>query len=417
MTKKSNSTLPESAQANPEPVNINAQTIPAPIATTPITAVKPKNNTGFKVTVVALLFLAIITSAASLSLSIINYLSDNPSVTYNYSNGNDGNSLNFTEGSIAEVASRVAPGVISIITETRTTGWFGQTETSTSAGTGMIVSSDGYILTNKHVIDGARSIKVILDDGTTYDDVTIVGTDPLNDVAFLKITGAKDLPTVTLGDSKTISAGQPVIAIGNALGQYQNSITSGIISGTNRSITAYSSDLMSSENLKDMIQTDAAINAGNSGGPLVNAAGEVIGINTATSEDADGIGFAIPISSVKGMLKNIIENNSAARAYIGVSYVEITPEVVATYDLPVSAGAYLISNQGSAIIADGPAAKAGLKDKDIITKINGFTLGKNGSVSTIIGEYLPGDTVQLTILRDGEEHTINVTLGSYRTRE
>ncbi len=417
MTKKSNSALPESAQANPEPTNIEAPTVPTPVATVPTTAVKPKNNTGFKVTVVALLFLAIITSAASLSLSIINYLSDDSSVTYNYSNGNDGNSLNFTEGSIAEVASRVAPGVISIITETRTTGWFGQTETSTSAGTGMIVSSDGYILTNKHVIDGARSIKVILDDGTTYDDVTIVGTDPLNDVAFLKITGAKDLPTVTLGDSKTISAGQPVIAIGNALGQYQNSITSGIISGTNRSITAYSSDLMSSENLKDMIQTDAAINAGNSGGPLVNAAGEVIGINTATSEDADGIGFAIPISSVKGMLKNIIENNSAARAYIGVSYVEITPEVVATYDLPVSAGAYLISSQGSAIIADGPAAKAGLKDKDIITKINGFTLGKNGSVSTIIGEYLPGDTVQLTILRDSEEHTINVTLGSYRTRE
>lgn len=417
MTKKSNSTLPETAQANPnpEPTVVNASTASAPIVNVPVATAKPKNNTGFKIATVTLLFLAIIASATSLTLSIINYLSDDKPITFNY--GNDGNSLNFTEGSIAEVAARVAPGVISIVTETRTTGWFGQTETSTSAGTGMIVSSDGYILTNKHVVDGARSVKVILDDGTTYDDVTLVGTDPLNDVAFLKITGAKDLPTVTLGDSKTISAGQPVIAIGNALGQYQNSVTSGIISGTNRSITAYSSDLMSSENLKDMIQTDAAINAGNSGGPLVNAAGEVIGINTATSEDADGIGFAIPISSVKGMLKNIIENGSAARAYIGVSYIEITPEVVATYDLPVSAGAYLISNQGSAIIADGPAAKAGLKDKDIITKINGFTLGKNGSVSTIIGEYLPGDTVQLTILRDGEEHTINVTLGSYRTRE
>lgn len=408
MSKKT--TTPETAQANPVTTSA-AAVAPTPVAPT----VQSKSNpgTGFKIITVTLLLLAIITSASSLALSIINYTSDDAPITLNY--GNDGNSLNFTEGSIADVAAKVAPGVISIVTETRKTSWFGQTETSTSAGTGMIVSSDGYVLTNKHVIEGARSISIILDDGTTYDDVTLVGTDPLNDVAFLKITGASNLPTVTLGDSKTISAGQPVIAIGNALGQYQNSITSGIISGVNRSITAYSSDLSSYEDLKDMIQTDAAINAGNSGGPLVNAAGEVIGINTATSEDADGIGFAIPISSVKGMLSNIIENNSAARAYIGVTYVEITPETIAAYDLPVSSGAYLISNQGSAIIADGPADKAGLKDKDIITKINGFTIGKNGSVSTLIGEYIPGDTVQLTILRDGEEHTINVTLGSYRT--
>ena len=404
MSKNTNPTLPEAPQA-----------VPTVVVAAPTPAPRPASSgLAFKIVTTVLLLLALMTSITSLALSILVYTADDTPITFHY--GSDGNSLNFAEGSIAEVAARVAPGVVSIISEVRTSNWFGQTGTTTAAGTGMIVSGDGYVLTNKHVIENSRAFSVVLDDGTTFTDVALVGTDPLNDVAFLKINAASDLPTVVLGDSKTISVGQPVIAIGNALGQYQNTITSGIVSGLNRSITAYSSDLTSSESLKDMIQTDAAINAGNSGGPLVNAAGEVIGINTATSQDADGIGFAIPISSVKGMLKNLIENNSATRAYIGVAYVEITSEVMVAYDLPVAAGAYLLSNQGSAIVADGPAAKAGLRDKDIITKINGLAIGKHGSVSTIIGEYVPGDTVQLTVLRDGEEHTFNVTLGSYPTR-
>lgn len=373
------------------------------------------SDTGFKITVVTLLVLSFFAGATGLTLSVLNYIEEDPPITWNFSN--DGNSANFTEGSIAEVANRVAPGVVSIITESRSTGFFGQSSTQTSAGTGMIVTQDGYVLTNKHVVDGANSIKVVLDSGETYDKVTLVGTDPLNDVAYLKINDVNNLPTVTLGDSKTLSAGQQVIAIGNALGQYQNTITSGIISGTGRSLTAYSSDYSSSENLTDMIQTDAAINSGNSGGPLVNAAGEVIGINTATSSDADGIGFAIPISSVKGMLKNIIENNSANRAYLGVYYVNITPDVAVTYDLPVTSGAYLqASTSGGAIITDGPGEKAGLKDKDIITKVNGVEVGKAGTVSSLIGEYAPGDTVQLTILRDGQEKTINLTLGAYGSK-
>ncbi len=366
----------------------------------------------FRMTVVTLLILALGAAGAGLTLSIMNYLENDEPITWNF--GSDGNSANFVEGTIAEVASRVAPSVVSIVTETRTTGWFGQSSTSTSAGTGMIVTKDGYILTNKHVVDGANSIQVVLDSGETYDKVTLVGTDPLNDVAFLKINDVDNLPTVTLGDSKTISTGQPVIAIGNALGQYQNTITYGIVSGTGRSVTAYDSSNGSSENLSDMIQTDAAINSGNSGGPLVNAAGEVIGINTATSSGADGIGFAIPISSVTGMLRNIIENNSADRAYIGVTYINITPDLAVTYDLPVTSGAYLFNNQNtSAIIKDGPADQAGLQDKDVITKINGVEIGKRGSVSSLIGEYKPGDTVQITFLRDGKEQTLKLTLGGY----
>ncbi len=372
-----------------------------------------QSDAGFKVTVVTLLMLSFCAAGAGLTLSVLNYLEDDPSITWNY--GNDGNSANFTEGSIAEVASKVAPGVVSIVTESRTTGWFGQSSTQTSAGTGMIVTKDGYVLTNKHVVEGANSIKVVLDSGETYDKVKLVGTDPSNDVAFLKINDVDNLPTVKLGDSKTLSAGQQVIAIGNALGQYQNTITSGIISGTGRSLTAYSSDYSSAENLTDMIQTDAAINAGNSGGPLVNAAGEVIGINTATSSEADGIGFAIPISSVKGMLKNIIDNNSASRAYIGIYYINITPDVAVTYDLPVSAGAYISSSSNQkSVIPDGPGEKAGLKDKDIITKVNGVEVGKAGTVSSLIGEYAPGDTIQLTILRDGKERNVNLTLDEFR---
>lgn len=344
-------------------------------------------------------------------------LQEETPITINYS-GADGNAANFAEGSIAEVSARVTPGVVSIVTEIRSTSFFGQSYTANAAGTGMIVSDDGYILTNKHVIDGASTIQVVLDDGTTYSDVALVGTDPLNDVAFLKVKEASGLPTVKLGDSKSIAAGQQVIAIGNALGQYQNTITAGVISGTGRSLVATSSDYSTSETLTDMIQTDAAINSGNSGGPLVNAAGEVIGINTATNADADGIGFAIPISSVKGMLNNIIKNGKAERAYLGAYYITITPDVANAYDLPVNAGAYLYSaSQYSAVIADGPAAKAGLKEKDIITTINGIKLGQAGSVSSIIGEYMPGDTVQLTVLRDGKEKTINLTLGSYSDKK
>lgn len=417
-SRKKRSNSEKSAKTQSKSVASQSETAQNPDhdshAKKPAKAHKPKKyiqiTSGFRTAVIALLCVSLFVSALSLSYIIWDILRGDTPITFNY--GSDGNGASFTEGSIAQIASKVAPGVVSIVTEVNTTGFFGQTSTSTAAGTGMIVTKDGYVLTNKHVVEGANKIQIVLDDGTTYNDITAVATDPLNDVAFLKINGASDLPTVKLGDSKTITAGQQVIAIGNALGQFQNTITSGIISGTGRSITATGSDYSSSESLTDMIQTDAAINSGNSGGPLVNAAGEVIGINTATSSDADGIGFAIPISSVKGMLKNITANNSTDRSYIGVYYVNITPDVAKAYDLPVSSGAYVYSqSQYSAVVKDGPAAKAGLKEKDIITKVNGIKVGSAGSVSSLIGEYAPGDTVQLTVIRDGKERSINVTLG------
>ena len=342
-------------------------------------------------------------SVASFGLSVYNSLGGRPFYYSTLYGLYDGNSMNFTEGSIADIANRVSPSVVSIVTESTF---------SSAAGTGMIVTTDGYVLTNKHVVENAKKIQVVMHDGTTYSSVSLVGTDPLNDVAFIKINDANNLQPVALGDSKTLTAGQQVIAIGNALGQYQNTVTEGIISGTGRSLIATDSTNYSNyERLSDMIQTDASINSGNSGGPLINAGGQVIGINTAVYADGNGIGFAIPISSVKGMLKSVVEKGKAERAYIGVSYATITPSIQKQYSLPVSEGAYVSGDNG--IIAGGPAEKAGLKNGDIITAVDGVKIGAAGSLSTLIGEHSSGETVELTIIRDGNEQKIKLTTAVY----
>lgn len=371
--------------------------------------------------VIALAIVSLLIGAAGLTFGIISFLKDTqgkPVDTVSADGYYTGNSVEFEETSVANIASKVTPAVVSIISETRSSGYsrFFSSGTSQSAGTGMIVSSDGYVLTNKHVIDGATKVKVITDSGDTYDDVDIVGEDPLNDVAYLKINGAKDLPTITLGDSKTIAIGQPVLAIGNALGAYQNTVTQGIISGTGRSVTASDSNGDNSETLTDMLQTDAAINPGNSGGPLVNAAGEVIGINTAVATSANGLGFAIPISATKGMLNRIMEGGKAERAYLGLTYITVTAEVAKEAKLSVTHGAYIYNNNsrsGEAIVKNGPADKAGIKTGDVITKVGNIEVGRAGSISTLIGEYKVGDKVELTYVRDDKEYTTTVTLEAY----
>ena len=364
--------------------------------------------------IIWLLVLALVFGGAGLCFGIMAYQKVSIPITF-LNSGSDGNSANFVEGSIADIADKVSESVVSIVSSTKMRDFFGQSYSSSAAGTGVIVSTDGYVLTNKHVIADATSVYIVLDDGTIYEDVEIVATDPLNDIAFLKIKDAKDLKAATLGDSKTLNVGQQVIAIGNALGQYQNTVTSGIISGLGRSIEASDGSGYNTETLSDMIQTDAAINSGNSGGPLVNAAGEVIGINTATSTSAENMGFAIPISSVKGMLSQLVESGKASRAYLGVYSVEITPEVAKAYNLPVSSGAYLYNSSAyNATISGSPASKAGLKDKDIVTAVNGVKVGTAGTLSDLIGEYKPGDTVQLTVVREGNETAINVTLEGYK---
>lgn len=368
-----------------------------------------------KKTPIVLGSLAMLFSTVSLVFSAISYQKTTQPLTI-LNSGADGNSVNFVEGSVADIVDKVSESVVSIVTSIKGRSYFGQSYTSSAAGTGIIVTANGYILTNKHVIDGASSISVVLDDGTTYEDVEVAAVDSLNDIAFLKIKDVSGLTSAALGDSKTIKVGQQVIAIGNALGEYQNTVTSGVVSGTGRSLTATDSSGSMSEKLSDMIQTDAAINSGNSGGPLINAAGQVIGVNTANSYSAENMGFAIPIAAVKGMLSQLVEKGEASRAYIGVYSTEITSDLAKQYNLPVSYGAYLYASGGnySAVVSGSPADKAGVKNKDIITAVNGVKIGAAGSLSTLIGEYKPGDTVQLTVLRDGKELGINVTLEAYK---
>lgn len=369
---------------------------------------------------IALVIISMFIGAAGLAFGLIAILKPGQSSSTSTVSADGyytGNTVEFEETSVANIVSKVTPAVVSIISETRSSGmssFFGNS-TSQSAGTGMIVSEDGYILTNKHVIEGATKVQVVTDAGDTYNDVEIVGQDPLNDVAYLKIKDVSGLPTISLGDSKSIAVGQPVLAIGNALGAYQNSVTQGIISGTGRSVKASDSSGNNAETLTDMLQTDAAINPGNSGGPLVNAAGDVIGINTAVSTSANGLGFAIPISATKGMLRRIMEDGKDERAYLGLVYVTVTAEVAKEAKLSVSHGAYIYnSGRGDAIAEGGPADKAGLKAGDVITKVGNIEVGRAGSISTLVGEYKVGDTVQLTYIRDGEEKTTEVTLEAYK---
>ncbi len=332
-----------------------------------------------------------------------------------YNSSSNGNSLNFTEGSIASVANSVSKSVVSIVTSTTQKSLTSSESSATAAGTGFILSSDGYIATNKHVVSGATKIGVLLDDGTAFEDVELIGTDPLNDFAIIKIKDAKDLTPIKLGDSKTISAGQQVIAIGNALGAYQNSVTSGIISGKGRSLTATDSSRTQIETLSDMIQTDAAINGGNSGGPLLNAAGEVIGINTAYASQGNNVGFAIPISSVKGIINNVLKGQGFERAVIGVRYINLTPTIAKQKKLDINHGALISSSKGNNAIIPGSAGdKAGLKENDIITAVNGTEIGVAGSLSSLIGEYSVGDTVTLTIIRNGKTENLEVTLTAYK---
>jgi serine protease Do len=376
----------------------------------------PRNDRGKRVviTLFALLLIALVGGALlENNTSWKQFWQDHQSVTNRPGIQNDGN-LNVTkaETDIASLVAKVSPSVVSITTQSQTRTYFGVAEQE-GAGTGIIVSSDGYILTNKHVIDGARTVGVVLTDGTRYDDVKVIGTDPLNDVAFLKIADAKNLTAVELGNSSSARVGQQVVAIGNSLGQYQNTVTSGIISGTGRPVSAQSGNTI--ESLTDLLQTDAAINPGNSGGPLLNMSGQVIGMNTAIAADAQGIGFAIPINGIKGILKGVLATGEVKRAFLGVNYVPVTPESADLYKLSVKSGAYVYNEQSTAVGKDSPADKAGIKDKDIITKVNDVEVGANGALATLLGEYAPGDTVMLTIVRDNKEQTLKVTLAEYES--
>jgi len=300
-------------------------------------------------------------------------------------------------------------------------GLGGGSQQQEDAGTGMILTKDGLIMTNRHVVpSGATSVSVTLSDGTVYKDVKVVGRTNDNDsldVAFLQIqdTKGKTLVPVKLGDSSQVQVGDQVVAIGNALGQFQNTVTSGIISGYGRSLQASASDGSSSENLDNLFQTDAAINEGNSGGPLVNLDGEVIGINTALASGSQNLGFAIPINDLSGLVSSVEQTGKLERPYMGVFYVPITSDVKQQYGLTVSNGAYIpTSDQAdgqATIISGGPADQAGLQAGDIITQVDGVAINQTTSLASLLNKHKVGDKVNLTIVRGDKTITKTVTLG------
>jgi len=315
---------------------------------------------------------------------------------------------------VADIAEQVSPSVVSIVTESTVrdrTSFSGGSRVQSGAGTGVIISKDGYVLTNRHVIpDGTSDLEIVTTDGKTYENVRVVGRDPQNDLAFLKINGVDNLQPAVIGDSSESNVGQRVVAIGNALGQFDATVTSGIISGVNRSVQA-GDRLTGIENLTNLLQTDAAINPGNSGGPLVNISGEVIGINTAVSQDAEGIGFAIPINDAKGLIEGVLENGTVERAYLGVRYLTITPDIKEEFKLDESNGAYIIDGNSEGAIIDGsPADKAGLKSEDIIIEIDGVELSGRNNLVSELSQHRPGDSVEMKYVRDGKTKTTTVTL-------
>jgi len=278
-------------------------------------------------------------------------------------------------------------------------------------GSGFIISSDGYVVTNKHVVvDTEAEYTVLLNNGDKH-PAKVLARDPSNDLAILKIDG-KNFPTLQLGDSDSLKVGQSVIAIGNALGEFRNTVSTGVVSGLARSITA-SSGPSSSERLLGLIQTDASINPGNSGGPLMDTTGQVIGINVAVAQGAQNIGFALPINQVKQTIESVRKNGRLVRAWLGVRYVLITPELAKANQLPKDYGALIIRGDQQtdlAIIPGSPADKAGLVEDDIILEVNGKKIDENNPLAQIVAQAQPGDTLTFKVLHKGSEKEVQIKL-------
>jgi len=313
------------------------------------------------------------------------------------------NPENRTELSTVEIGKLVGPAVVGIstIVETQSYSFFGYSAPSQSegSGSGIIITADGYIVTNNHVIEGAKSIKVILNNSKEY-DARIIGSDAKTDLAVIKIE-AIDLPTAVMGDSDALEAGERCVAIGNPLGQeLAGSLTQGIISALNRTLKV--------ENVNyTLIQTDAAINPGNSGGALVNAYGEVIGINTVkvSSSEIEGLGFAIPANNAKPIIEDLINHGYVkGRPQIGVTLIYVNEQEANYYNIP-AAGLFV-----SDVSSGSGAATAGIKKGDVILKCNGEAVKSSEQINAIRDKFKAGDTITLTVNRDGSVLDIKVVL-------
>ncbi len=316
---------------------------------------------------------------------------------------------------VSDVAEQVSPSVVSISSSTKQQDVFGRIFEAKGGGTGFIITGDGLIVTNKHVVaDDGAAYTVFTSTGDAH-EAKVLARDPLNDLAVLKIE-ASGLPVVQLGDSDALKIGQHVVAIGNALGEFSNSVTTGVISAKERQIQAQAGRGVV-ENLSGLLQTDAAINPGNSGGPLVNLAGQVIGINTAVAGGAENIGFAIPINVVKKAIESVKSTGEIKRPQMGVRYVPITKEFAKLNQLPVDHGVLLVRGNDPgelAVVPSSPADKAGLTEGDIVTEINGDRIDENHPLLAILTKYEIGQKVILTVLTKGETKKVELELGEVK---
>lgn len=304
---------------------------------------------------------------------------------------------------------QVAPAVVTVLSAG---------SQGSGSGSGVVISADGYIVTNNHVVENARQLAVVFADSSRR-EAELIGTDPLNDIAVLRVEG--DLPGVAaIGDSAALLPGEQVLAIGSPLGNFRNTVTAGVVSALNRSVGS----------MEGLIQTDAAINSGNSGGPLINLRGEVVGINTLVVRNdltggfgtgaapVEGLGFAVPSSIFRGVADQLVTTGEVRYPFLGVRYLPIDGSIAAELSLPVQNGALIQAGpSGQSAITPGSAAeRAGLQDGDIITGINDARIDANTSLRQLLLQYRPGDTVNLLVLRGDTERTIEVTLGERPTQ-
>ena len=312
---------------------------------------------------------------------------------------------------IIDVAAKAGPAVVKITSSGSATTEFG-TIPETGVGSGILYNPNGWILTNRHVVEGGNSLSVELKDGRVFTG-EVYGIDTLTDLAIVKIAGA-DLPSASLGDSDALEVGQLVIAIGSPLGTYSNTVTSGIVSAKGRSIAAEGSTVP----LNNLIQTDAAINPGNSGGPLLDAGGNVVGINTAIARDSTGIGFSIPINIAKPIMDQAVAGQELARPYLGVRYEPVTVQLAEKNKLPVQHGALLrpgTSADGSqrpAVEPNGPGDEGGLQDGDIILSVDGQAIDEEHPLDATLSQHAPGRAVTVEVQRGNQTVTLQVTLGT-----